>query len=55
MKPATTLQIEWDNEVGGVLIILLDPTVTIVDDIEDDEEEDEGEVGPDCFEPDVCA
>lgn len=41
----TTFPNEWDNEVGGVLTILLEPAVveTIADEIEDDDEEVDGD------------
>lgn len=40
---------EWDNEVGGVLMILLEPAIvdSIVDDI--DEEDDDDEKGLEAF------
>jgi len=43
MSPTTALPRECDNDVGGVLTILLDPAAE-VDDIEDDEEDVEGDV-----------
>lgn len=46
MNPATTFPSECDNEVGGVLTILLDPAVVEanVEDIEDDDDDVEGDV-----------
>ena len=45
MNSMTTFPNEWDNEVGGVLTILLEPAVveTIADEIEDDDEEVDGD------------
>jgi len=44
-NPATTLPMELDKEVGGVLVILLEPTAVDarVKDTEDEEEDMEGE------------
>jgi len=44
-NPATTLPMELDKEVGGVLVILLEPMIVDarVKDTEDDDEDVEGE------------
>lgn len=46
MNPAIAFPKECDNEVGGVLIILLEPAVVEakVDDIEEDEDDVEGDM-----------
>lgn len=47
MKPATAFPRECDNEVGGVLMMLLEPAVvdSIVEDIEEEEDDVEGDSG----------
>lgn len=46
MKPATAFPMEWDNDVGGVLIMLLEPAlVDAAVDIDDDDEDVDGESG----------
>jgi len=42
-NPATTLPMELDKEVGGVLVILLEPTAVDARVKEDEEEDMEGE------------
>lgn len=46
MNPATAFPKECDNEVGGVLIILLEPAVVDakVDDIEEEDDDVEGDM-----------
>jgi hypothetical protein len=46
MSPATAFPKECDNEVGGVLIMLLEPAVVDanVEEIEDDEDDVEGDI-----------